>query len=68
MVVISSPKINVSGISSGRHYVPVHNGTGTIAATDGVAIKFAGEAKPEFSIIEIRESASATGIKAQQKY
>ena len=66
MVVISSPKINVSGISSGQRYVPVQNGTGAIAAPDGVAIKFVGEAKPEFPIIEIRESASATGIKAQQ--
>ena len=64
VVVISSPQIEVSGISSGLHYVSVQNGTGTIAAPEGVEITFVGPGKPESSVIEIRESSSDTGITA----
>ena len=42
MVVISTPEVKVSGITSRRRYVPVQNGTGVIATPEGVEITFCG--------------------------
>ena len=61
MVVISTPEVKVSGITSRRRYVPVQNGTGAIATPEGVEITFVGPAKLETSVIEVRESSSDTG-------
>ena len=65
MVVSSAPDIRVSGINSGRRCVPVQNGTGVIAAPEGVEITFVGPAKRETSVIEFRELSSDTGSKVQ---
>ena len=64
IIQISTPDIRVSGLASRRHYVPVQNGTGIIAVSEGFEITFVGPAKPEVSVIEIRDSSSDTGCTA----
>jgi hypothetical protein len=61
MIVVSTPKIKVSGLKPPRRYVSIQNGTGVVSASEGIKITFSTPQKPQApAVIEVRESSSET--------